>query len=192
MAIKIFMVVLVAVFFIGCAPQAVMQTAEQIDALAIPPSAESNLFSPPKNGYARLIIYRDYATLLFMARFDVYVKYYDGDRALCRIKNQSSCIVNIKANDVIALHYTGISETESPFGGNILFKPKNQHIYCINLLLSQFGSGLSAWWSFNLTFRDKETCLKEYKEVYKPSHREYQEKWFNRLVKKGDKRAYKE
>ena len=184
---KILMAVLVAVFFMGCSiPQAIMQTAEQIDSLAIPPSAENNLFSPPKNGYARLIIYRDYAALLFAARLDVYAKYYDGDRALCRIKNKSSCIVNIKANDVIALHYIpiGMFGENIPNGRNILFKPKNQHIYCINLLLSQFGSGLSAWWSFNLTFRDKDTCLKEYKEIYEPSHREYQEKWFNGLIKK--------
>ncbi len=229
MAVKIFMVVLVAVFFNACATPQVM-TPEEIDTKAIAPSAENNLFSPPKNGYARLIMYRNYKFAGAGVRYDVFVKYnykpapkkqqtnnatisQDGtmttadnttyynefdnivlDRALCRMGSNSSCIVNIKAGQPLALIYkvdmggwVAFSLSAAIADGNLdyvgAFTPKNQHIYCINMTINDGNFR---------QFRDKDTCLKEYQKMYKPKHRDYQDKWFNSLIEQGDKRAYKE
>lgn len=220
--------VAVMVFFSACSTPQIM-TPEEIDSKAIAPSAENNLFSPPKNGYARLIMYRDYKFVGGGAKYDIFVKYnykpapkkqqantttisqdgtmttadtttYDNefsnivlDRALCRMGNGSSCIVNIRAGQPLALIYqidmgalvvfnlgAAIADGNLDYVGD--FTPKNQHIYCINLTGND---------NFR-QFRDKDTCLKEYQKMYKPKHRKYQDKWFNDLVKKGDKRAYKE
>ena len=208
-------------------------TPEEIDSKAIAPSSENNLFSAPKNGYARLIMYRDYKFVGGGATYNVFVKYNykpapkkqqenntsvseDGtmttakkttnefdnltlDRALCRMGNNSSCIVNIKAGQPLALIYeidmggwvvlsvwNAISDGKLDYVG--AFTPKNQHIYCVN---EQWKWGTwTAQSEFN--FRDKDTCLTEYQKVYKPKHRSYQDRWFNKLVEKGDKRAYKE
>lgn len=231
-----------AIFFNACGgnawwnytgSNAVIQSPEQIDSLAIPPSAENNLLSPPKNGYARLIMYiKDD----LIGRFDdvVYLSYsiekgqyqyvlkdhyysyffferghttYEianemlYERALCRLKGNSSCIVNIKAGNAVMLYLL--------YSRAVIFTPKNQHIYCINMQirdflslvkpkLNEYYTNLSFWnypismLAMNFEFKDKNTCLKEYKEAYRPEHKEKQEKWFNKLVKKGDKRAYRE
>lgn len=66
--------VAVMVFFSACSTPQIM-TPEEIDSKAIAPSAENNLFSPPKNGYARLIMYRDYKFVGGGAKYDIFVKY---------------------------------------------------------------------------------------------------------------------
>ena len=219
--------VAVMVFFSACSTTPQIMTPEKIDSKAIAPSNENNLFSAPKNGYARLIMYRDYKFAGGGVAYNVFVKYNykpapkkqqenntsvseDGtmttakkttnefdnitlDRALCRMGNNSSCIVNIKAGQPLALIYeidmggwvvwsvwNAISDGKLDYVG--AFTPKNQHIYCINL------TGNSNF----RQFRDKDTCLNEYKKMYKSKHRDYQNKWFNGLIEKGDKRAYKE
>ncbi len=184
MKILYFISLIVAIlFFNACAPQKIAYSPEEIDTFAIPPSAENNLFSPPPKGYARLIMYRDDSTI-YLNDIDIVYENYNGVdyeynlRALCRLKNDSSCIVNIRAGYPILLSNYIVGTIASQ---GTIFTPKNQHIYCLTI---------KSYTSFVL--KNKETCLKEYKKVYKPSHREYQEKWFNRLVKKGYKSAYKE
>lgn len=189
--------VAVMIFFNACAkfeyPK--IMPPEMIDSKAIAPSAENNLFSPPKNGYARLIIYKERkGGLTWGTANTILIKYnpllengkyvkQEADRALCKMNNGSSCIVNIKAGQQVAL-----THASQEIQNAVLFTPKNQHIYCIN---EQWKSGTwTAQSEFN--FRDKDICLKEYQEVYKPKHRDYQDKWFNKLVEKGDKRAYRE
>ncbi len=187
--------VAVMIFFNACAQ---VMTPEEIDSKAIAPSAENNLFSPPKNGYARLIMYRKSSFLGGLVSYSVLIKYNplledgkykyvkkDIDRALCKIESDSSCIVNIKAGQPVALTYVG---QENKKNKAVLFTPRNQHIYCSDIEM-KWGFWIG---QFQFNFRDKDTCLKEYKEIYKPEHREYQDEWFNKLVKKGDKRAYKE
>ena len=189
--------VAVMVFFNACSTAQVM-TPEEIDAKAIAPSAENNLFSPPKNGYARLIMYRKSAFFGAYVSHSVLLQYNpllengkykyikeDIDRALCKIKSNSSCIVNIKAGQPVVLTYAGQDDKENKA---VLFTPRNQHIYCSDIEM-KWGVWLG---QFQFNFRDKDTCLKEYQEVYKPKHRDYQDKWFNGLIEKGDKRAYKE
>lgn len=206
--IYLVLLLMVAMFFNACGTSqwsyigsnAIIQSPEQIDSLAIPPSAENNLLSPPKNGYARLIMYSNDNIIGHL--YNVYLSYsMEYERALCGLKGKSSCIVNIRAGNAIMLYLF--------YSRAVIFTPKNQHIYCINMRirdflslvkpkLNEYYTNLNFWnypigiIAMNFEFRDKNTCLKEYKEVYEPSHREYQDKWFNRLVKKGDKRAYKE
>lgn len=170
--------VAVMVFFSACSTTPQIMTPEEIDSKAIAPSNENNLFSAPKNGYARLIMYRDYKFAGGGVVYNVFVKYNykpapkkqqenntsvskDGtmttadkttnefdnitlDRALCRMGNNSSCIVNIKAGQPLALIYeidmggwvvfslgAAIADGKLDYVG--AFTPKNQHIYCINL-----------------------------------------------------------
>lgn len=132
--------VAVMIFFNACAKPQVMTPAE-IDLKTIAPSAENNLFSTPKNGYARLIMYRDSAFLGAFLSYTVLIKYnpllengkyvkQEADRKLCKIKNGSSCIVNIKAGQPIALTYA----TQEDKGEKaVLWTPRNQHIYCANV-----------------------------------------------------------
>lgn len=183
------------VFFSACSTTPQIMTPEEIDSKAIAPSNENNLFSAPKNGYARLIMYRDSAFLGGMLAYSVAIKYnpllengkyfvQESDRALCKLNNGSSCIVNIKAGQLVALTYWGLEKKENA----VLFTPKNQYIYCANVEVE-----LGIWvGQFQFNFRDKDTCINEYKKMYKPKHRKYQDKWFNKLIEKGDKRAYKE
>lgn len=189
--------VAVMVFFSACSwfiPPQVM-TPEGIDSKAIAPNNENNLFSTPKNGYARLIMYKERKGVAWGQANTILIKYnplldengkyikQEADRALCKLNNGSSCIVNIKAGQIVAL-----THASQEIKNAVLFTPKNQHIYCVN---EQWKWGTwTAQSEFN--FRDKDTCLTEYQKIYKPKHREYQDKWFNKLVKKGDKRAYKE
>ena len=207
---------IVAMFFNACGnsllsyadSNPIIQSPEQIDSFAIPPSNENNLFSPPKNGYARLIIYGHYNVWQHSIKPEIFIKYepitdgvdYDN-RALCVIGKNSSCIVNIKANNSIMIY--------SPSNRTFMFTPKNQHTYCINVLprnflpliepkLNEYYRNMNAFnkpaviIAMNFEFKDKNTCLKEYKEIYKPRHRKEQERWLNKLIKKGDKRAYQE
>lgn len=226
MKIVYFVSLLIAtLFFNACAtPTPAVYSPEQMDSFAIPPSNDNNLFSPPKNGYARLIMYRDDNDIRFVDEIFVnyeinkgiyqynskdyfsYVAYeivggMPYERALCRLDNNSSCIVNIRAGNALLLlnrqeATTGmkvISFLAGSYGINLsantqgtIFTPKNQHIYCIAFE--------KIWWSKEtiISLRDKNTCLKEYKEMYKPKHRKGQERWLNKLIKKGDKRAYQE
>lgn len=187
--------IIAMLFFNACAT---VMTQNEIDLKAIAPSADNNLFSPPKNGYARLIMYRKYSILGGAIPHSVLIDYNPVlkygkytytkeqiDRALCKMKNDSSCIVSIKAGQPIALTYAG---QEDKAEKAVLFTPRNQHIYCANIE-AKYG-----WWimQFQFNFRDKDTCLKEYKKMYKPKHRDYQKQWFDKLVEKGDKRAYRE
>ncbi|MGX2983278.1 hypothetical protein [Helicobacter sp. 23-1045] len=84
-------------FFSGCSLQEPM-TPQEIDEKAIAPHKRIKLFSPPPNGYARLIMYRD-SVVFDGSRYDIFVKYkhyglYDKtllsdmvfDRALCKIE----------------------------------------------------------------------------------------------------------
>lgn len=218
---------IVALFFNACASK-IVYSPEEIDTFAIPPSAENNLFSPPPKGYARLIMYRDdynsgflndvfisyatnrYATYKHIDTF--WESYYEidngnADRALCRLDNDSSCIVHIRAGKPVLLvnqyratiHlyryylamqiiaiiqpylYTYYATPPRPTTQGTIFTPKNQHIYC--LAIEQYTS---------FVFKNKNACLKEYKSVYSPKHRKEQDEWLNELIKKGDKRAYKE
>lgn len=218
---------IVALFFNACASSA-MYSPEEIDTFAIPPSAENNLFSPPPKGYARLIMYRDdynsgflndvfisyatnrYATYKHIDTF--WESYYEidngnADRALCRLDNDSSCIVHIRAGKPVLLvnqyratiHlyryylamqiiaiiqpylYTYYATPPRPTTQGTIFTPKNQHIYC--LAIEQYTS---------FVFKNKNACLKEYKSVYSPKHRKEQDEWLNELIQDGDKRAYKE
>ena len=188
--------VAVMVFFSACYTPPQIMTPEEIDSKAIAPNNENNLFSAPKNGYARLIMYKERKGLAWGMANTILIKYnpllengkyikQEADRALCKMENGSSCIVNIKAGQPVALTYWAM---ESKKKKAVLWTPRNQHIYCANIEM-KWG----AWvYQFQFNFRDKDTCLTEYQKVYKPEHREYQDKWFNKLVKKGDKRAYKE
>ena len=189
------LLVVVMVFFNACATT---MTPEQIDSFAIKPNKLSKIFSPPKDGYARLIMYREpdflgwpwsysilikYNPTLKNGKFaDIYTK--NMDRVLCKMINGASCIVNIKAGNLVALTHRGMENKKNKA---VLFTPRNRHIYCINI------SVVLGWIpQFQFDFRDAATCLAEYKAMYKPKHRDYQKKWFDGLVKKGDKRAYKE
>ncbi len=229
MRIFYFILLLVAtLFFNACAPTHITYSAKQIDTFAIPPSKKNNLFSPPKNGYARIIMYRDDYNIGFYN--EIFVTYrtrkniiYELDRgfwsanwniiggmddsALCKLDNDSSCIVNIKAGKPVLLlnkyeattsmnvfrlvlnilqyfvppfYPTTASATANSTQGTI-FTPKNQHIYCF-AIKEKTG----------FVFKNRNTCLKEYKESYKPEHREEQVEWLNELVDGGDERAYKE
>lgn len=208
---------IMAIFFNACGnawwnytdSNAIIQSPEQIDSLAIPPSNSDNLFSPPKNGYARLIIYAYHNLIGSPNRREIFIAYEFGDdRALCVLRKDSSCIVNIKAGNSVMLYpLTAMSSTSDDRA--VIFTPKNQHIYCINMLprnfLSLIEPKLNEYYrnmnalnkpfviiAMNFEFKNKNTCLKEYMEMYKPKHRQEQEKWFNGLVKDGDKRAYQE
>lgn len=206
---------IVALFFNACASK-IVYSPEEIDSFAIPSSAENNLFSPPPKGYARLIMYRDdynsgflndvfisyatnrYATYKHIDTF--WESYYEidngvNDRALCRLDNDSSCIVNIRAGKPVLLfnQYRPTIHTyrfylifatmymPRPTTQGTIFTPKNQHIYCL---------AIESYTSF--VFKNKNACLKEYKSVYSPKHRKEQDEWLNELIKEGDKRAYKE
>lgn len=183
----LFLFVAMAIFFNACATT---MTPEEIDLFAIKPNKLSKIFSPPKDGYARLIMYRKADFFGAVLSYAVVIKYTRlghnvADRALCKMNNGSSCIVNIKAGNFVALTHWGMeNKTES----QVLFLPKNRHIYCASISI-EFG-WLIGQMQFN--FVDAETCLAEYKAVYKPKHRDYQKQWFDKLVEKGDKRAYKE
>lgn len=153
--------------------------------------------------------------------YEIYnnVGYEYNERALCRLSSNSSCIVNIRAGGSVLLvnyivnPYAKITPFIAPLmvalslsskdfwnayaensqgivsSQGTIFTPKNQHIYCANASLSALGN---SWYISTLSLRDKDTCLKEYQKMYKPKHRKYQEKWLNKLIKEGDKRAYKE
>ena len=226
MKIVYFVSLLIATLFFNACATPTVYSPEQIDSFAIPPSNDNNLFSPPKNGYARLIMYRDdYSSsfindifISYATNQNIVFKYVDnfyngnyeiiggmGDRALCRLDNDSSCIVNIKAGNpvllfnrfdanvhlhrfIFAMNILFILHPYYPyfthpqvFTRGTIFTPKNQHIYCLAI-----NKGA------DFAFKDKGTCLKEYKEVYSPKHRKEQDEWLNELVKDGDKRAYKE
>ena len=186
------------VFFNACATSQVMSIS-QIDSFAIKPNKLSKIFSPPKDGYARLIMYRESDFRGWPLSYSILIKYNptfkDGkfadidtknmDRALCKMKNNSSCIVNIKAGKLVALTHWGM---ENKKDNAVLFRPRNKHIYCINIS-TVFGWLIG---QFQFDFRDARTCLAEYRAMYEPEHRDYQKKWFDELVEKGDKRAYKE
>lgn len=204
---------MLAVLFNACSlPKPMMP--QEINKRAIPPSKRIKLFSPPPNGYARLIMYRDYVFRYSGKAFNVYTDYSyitsskkslnnTTSRALCKISNDSSCIVNIRAGKQISL----VHEEKVPvwiwvLGGVLLspliltlaavsdgsvdtmatFTPKNQHIYCIDFTIGD---------SFR-QFKDGRTCLKEYKAIYKPKHRKEQDEWFDELLEASDERAYME
>ena len=208
------LLLIVAIFFNACGnawwnytgSNAIIQSPEQIDSLAIPPNNSDNLFSPPKNGYARLIMYAHH-NLTGSSKREIFITYdFGDDRALCVIGKDSSCIVNIKAGNSAMLY--------SLYDRAVIFTPKNQHTYCINVLPRNFfpliepklneyyrnmnalnkplAVAMNSILAMNFEFKDKNTCLKEYKEMYKPKHRKEQERWFNGLVKDGDRRAYQE
>ncbi|MGX3011506.1 hypothetical protein ACWIUD_08110 [Helicobacter sp. 23-1044] len=228
MKILYFVLLFIAtLLFSACAPTPIVYSPKQIDSFAIAPSDKNKLFSAPKDGYARLIIYRDDYNTFYLN--DVFIsyetnqnivsKYVDnfyngnyeiigemGDRALCRLDNDSSCVVNIRAGDSVMLYNrydATIHAHRFIFAMNIItillrpmypvmfhprvatqgtiFAPKNQHIYC--LAIEQ---------RTNFVFKNRNTCLKEYKEVYSPKHRDEQKEWFDDLVEKGDERAYEE
>lgn len=202
-----------AVLFSACT--APLMTPQQIDEKAIAPSAESNLFSPPKDGFARLIMYREDKLAGSAVAHNVFVKYdyavdkdikqadlnaLELDRALCRMGNGSSCVVNVRAGAPVSLVYENETTTswcdwwlfgtawmkvaargEKGIVG--VFTPKNQHIYCIEMT--------SRWNRFR-HFREGETCLEDYKEIYEPEHRKEQKEWLEGLFADGDKRAYEE
>lgn len=203
-----------AVFFNACALPEPM-TPQEIDKRAIPPSKRIKLFSPPPNGYARLIMYRDYVFRGSAGTYNIYAKYnymaldknlskdINLDRALCKMSNNSSCIVNVRAGKPITLVHEEktlvwlwvlggvllsplILTIATGYDGSVetmaTFTPKNQHIYCIDFTIGD---------SFR-QFKDGHTCLKEYKAIYKPKHREEQKEWLNELIEDGDERAYKE
>lgn len=186
---------IVALFFNACAPQKIVYSPDEIDTFAIPPSAENNLFSPPPKGYARLIMYRDDSNIGFLnyvfISYEIYNKadYEYSERALCRLDSNSSCIVNIKADNTVVLYNIYeptvamqiFARRSTSFTQGTIFTPKNQHIYCL---------AIESRTSF--AFKDKNVCLNEYKDIYKPKHRKEQERWLNKLIKNGDKRAYKE
>ena len=202
---------MLAVLFNACSLPEPM-TSFEIQKRAIPPSKKIKLFSPPPNGYARLIMYRDYAFRSGGVSYNIFVDYFNyngktsstaSSRALCGISNNSSCIVNVRAGKPISL----VSEQKMPIwlwvlGGVLLspliltiaavsdgsvdnmatFTPKNQYIYCIDFTIGD---------NFR-QFKDGRTCLKEYKAIYKPKHRKEQDEWFDELLEDGDERAYKE
>lgn len=183
----LFLFVAMAIFFNGCAKT---MTPEEIDLFAIKPNKSSKIFSPPKDGYARLIMYRKADFFGVALSYAVVIKYTHlghnvADRALCKMNNGSSCIVNIKAGKLVALTHWGMENKKNKA---VLFTPRNRHIYCIDI------SVVMGWLigQFQFDFRDAKTCLAEYRAMYKPEHRDYQKKWFDELVEKGDKRAYKE
>lgn len=200
MKIIYFISLLIATLFFNACATPTAYSPEQIDSFAIPPSNDNNLFSLPKNGYARLIMYRDDSNAFYFN--DFYINYESGisyERALCRLDSNSSCIVNIRAGNALLLFnryepttgtivfaalFNRLLNTSTSTRGTI-FTPKNQHIYCV--AIEQIFRSRA-----NFIFKDKNTCLKEYKEMYKPEHRKEQEEWLNDLIKDGDKRAYQE
>ncbi|MGX2983277.1 hypothetical protein [Helicobacter sp. 23-1045] len=119
------------------------------------------------------------------------------------MSSDTSCIVNIKAGQPIALvgeKKVGMASwviagvlmspllliinaiEHNSLDYMAVFTPKNQHIYCINFTMND---------NFR-QFRDGRTCLAEYRAIYKSKHRDEQKEWFDDLVDSGDKRAYKE
>lgn len=205
---------MLAVLFNACSLPEPM-TPQEINKRAIPPSKKIKLFSPPPKGYARLIMYRDYAFRSGGESFNVYVNYgymtsnkkslSDAtlSRALCKISNDSSCIIHIKAGKPISLMkenkisiwvwvlwgvllsplmLTAVAVYDGSVDNVAIFTPKNQYIYCIDFTIGD---------NFR-QFKDGRTCLKEYKAIYKPKHRKEQDEWFDELLEDGDERAYKE
>lgn len=222
MKIVYFISLIIATLFFNACASKIVYSPDEIDKFAMPPSAENNLFSPPPKGYARLIMYRDdystgflndvfisyatnrYATYKHIDTF--WESYYEidngnADRALCRLDNDSSCIVNIRAGKPVLLFnqyrptihtyrfvfvvaiMLGKTASPRPITQGTIFTPKNQHIYCLAIGESN---------NTNLVFKNKNACLKEYKSVYSPKHRKEQDEWLNELIQDGDKRAYQE
>lgn len=108
--------IVMLIFFNACART---MTPEEIDLFAIKPNKSSKIFSPPKDGYARLIMYRKADYFGWMLSYAVVLKYTSlannrADRALCKMNNGSSCIVNIKAGNFVALTHWGMeNKTEN-------------------------------------------------------------------------------
>lgn len=107
-----------AVLFNACSLPEPM-APQEINKRAIPPSKRIKLFSPPPNGYARIIMYRDYVFRGGAWAYNIYAKYNYmalsndsfndidiklwSDMPLCRMSNNSSCITNVRAGKPITL-----------------------------------------------------------------------------------------
>lgn len=214
--------VFIVIFFSACSVTYKIPTPSEIDSKAISPDMKINLYKPPKNGYARLVIYQEY--LLSIEKHAIMIKYnpllsvdglyreQEADRFLCIMYSSQSCIVNIKASKMVALTHwkqpnVGAAIFLGIFGGiqhlsaigyhssmvhseydAVIFTPKNQHIYCIKFNPQISLSYIAEFY----IFKDKHECLEEYKAMYKSRHRKNQDRWFNKLVKNGNEKAYKE
>lgn len=215
-------IIFISIFFSACSVTYKIPTPGEINSKAIPSDRAINLYKPPKNGYARLIIYQEYT--FSVNKYAIMIKYnpilsvdglyteQEADRFLCIMYSNQSCIVNIKASKMVALTHwkqpnIGAAIFLGVFGGiqslsaigyhsstvhseydGIIFTPKNQHIYCIKFNPQISLSYIAEFY----IFKDKHECLEEYRAMYKPRHRKNQTRWFEKMVKKGNEKAYKE